>query len=137
MESWYQRCNAFLGEVFMKKIFLVLALLLSVFVLSAEEVIYEVTYKVGSNISITDSEKIIYDYRYQTNYKVLAILPYEKGYIIKMKSLEKDEDIIFEFYVTIGSTFYASVPHNAKSYKLATITNIQPNSFTLEFKGEK
>lgn len=138
----------------MKKIFLVLVLLVSVFVLfAADKLIEDRTYYIGSSIcfSVAPKSPKEKDYKkeYLQTYKIGSILPYESGYKIclypvtnKDKSPEK-----MEYFITNGTVFYMScfIKQGKDDYGdygkevpcFGTVIDIKPNSFTLRFTEYK
>ena len=122
----------------MKKIFLVLALLLSVFVLFAEEETKR-TFVVGDSITMffrPDREGKVYNWQETKTYKIVAILPYEKGYIIKLLYKNKESNECYELFVEQKSVLYIKDIHikdnSHYTFHSNIIVNITPNSFTVD-----
>lgn len=114
----------------MKKIFLVLVLLLSVFILFAEDRIK--TYNTGSLISFSLEKGK------ETVFTITGIYPYEDGYLLL---LTDDEKVTLKYYVNKGTTFFTRYTRKKTTNQLddrvewvyceATITDIKPNYMTV------
>ena len=123
----------------MKKIFLVLALFLSVFILFAEEENTKRTFVVGDNITMffkPDREGKVYNWQETKTYRITAILPYEKGYIIKLLYKGKESNEYYELFVEQKSALYIKDIHNKDNshyiFHSNIIVDITPNSFTVD-----
>lgn len=116
----------------MKKIFLVLVLLVSVFILCAED--KTKTYNTGDGISFSLTKGKI------TNFTITGIHPYNDGYLLKLTDKEK---VTLEYYVKKGSTYYGrsfrvagydekmKMEYYEEFYYIGTITDIKPNCMTV------
>lgn len=122
----------------MKKVLLLLFLLLSVAAFADTK---KMTYYTGMRIKWL-SRKPVGEIELKDSYKytVEAILPYRKGFLIKLNdhSYEADSEHTMEIYAKKGSVFYMEDMSNNKliAYK-CEIIDISENTFTFEFEEYK
>ena len=114
----------------MRKFCFVIVFLLCMTNLFSEEKKYKVECYVGINLATTIQFNRNDKTSRNTSTIIEAVLPYEKGYIIKFKS-ENGINTNFELYAEKGTEFYLDNQYVMK------ITEIYPNGFTAEFWEDK
>lgn len=110
----------------MKKIALILMLLCCSFLYAQTR-----TYSVTDGINICLLEKTYHAY-YNTR-NIYAILPYEDGYIVKLRDIQNER--VYEYYIYKGFVFYTYrlISDEYKYYK-CTVIDTKPNEFTVEME---